>query len=76
VPKLYEDTSQPSSGENEGATQVYRPTGDTARRIEAPQLPSAPPVAPKRGMPVAMVLLGFLVIGFVAVAGVIYLFKH
>jgi serine/threonine-protein kinase len=78
VPKIYEDTSQPSSGENEGATQVYRPTGDTARRLEAPQLPANAPVvaAPKRGMPVAMVLLGFLVIGFVAVAGAIYLFKR
>jgi hypothetical protein len=72
VPKIYEDTSQPSSGENEGATQVYRPT-DTARRIEAPALPVP---APKRAMPVAMMLLGFLVIGFVAVAGAIYLFRR
>jgi serine/threonine-protein kinase len=77
VPRLYDEpSSAPQSGE--GATQVYRPTGDTSRRlqIDPSSIVQTPPPPAKRGMPVVMVLLGFLVMGFVLVAGAIWLLKR
>jgi hypothetical protein len=76
MPRLYDDPSQIPQSSSEGATQVYRPTGDTSARIRLESLPGGPLAAPpKRGLPLVMVLLGFLVIGFAAVAGVIWLLK-
>ena len=75
VPRLYEEPLPQSS--SEGETQVYRPSGDTSRRL---QLDSAmalqpPAPAPSRGLPLWMVLLGFLVVGFALVAAVLWLLK-
>ena len=126
IPRLYEDASPLAQSSSDGAaTQVYRPTGDTSRRLQidpavqqqaaaalAPtqpqpqgaQQPSAQPpaqpaaqqgasqpvtvppgamqaaaiqpAAPKRSMPIWMVLVGFLVIGFGVVAGALWLFNR
>jgi serine/threonine-protein kinase len=77
IPRLYDDPSQIPQSSSEGATTVYRPTGDTSGRLQLEALPGGPLAAPppRRGLPLAMVLLGFLVIGFAAVAGVIWLLK-
>ncbi|MFT3774086.1 MAG: serine/threonine-protein kinase [Minicystis sp.] len=75
VPRLYDDAAAGQQGE--AATTVYRPTGDTSRRIKLDSIPGAQPAPPpKREVPLVMMLLGFLVIGFAVVAGVIWLLKH
>ncbi len=70
---MYEDASlsQPL-GETELRTQLYRPLADdTARRAKVePSLPA------KRGVPLVLVLLGFLLVGFLVVAGVMVIFKR
>jgi serine/threonine-protein kinase len=72
VPRMYDDaSSQPSNGE--GATQVYRPGAAAkppdplAPTLADPRQLAAPP-PPKRSIPLVVLLLGFLVIGFVVVA--------
>ena len=77
LPRAYEEpsSSQPP-GEAEVRTQLYRPpTDDTARRgrIE-PSVPVAP--ARRRSVPLVLVLLGFLLVGFLVVAGVMVLLKR
>jgi serine/threonine protein kinase len=118
IPRIYDEPLAQSSSDG-AATQVYRPTGDTSRRLQvdpavqaqaaaamAPTQPQPPQTAPpqggapqaaqpapppqpaamqppavappsqKRGMPIWMVLVGFLVIGFGVVAGALWLFNR
>ena len=58
----------------EGRTQVYRPRADeTARRVQEVR---ATPTRAKRSVPLLLVLLGFLLVGFVAVACLMVLMKQ
>jgi serine/threonine protein kinase len=83
LPRTYDD----SQGGAEIATTVYRPNKNKPTESQsgpavapptqdgtAPMATSAPP-AKKRSMPLFIVLLSFLVIGFLAVAGMMYLFR-
>jgi hypothetical protein len=67
-------SSDPSSGgqEVEGRTQVYRPRGDETARRARPSVP----IKGKRSVPLLLVLLGFLLVGFVVVAGLMVLAKR
>jgi serine/threonine-protein kinase len=82
VPQAYDD----GQGGAEVATTVYRPnkqkgtdsvSGLTPPPAAAAQEAAAKPLAPvqkkKGGVPLVVVLLSFLVLGFLAVAGVMYL---
>jgi serine/threonine protein kinase len=71
LPRTYEEPSsgsEPSGGapEGEGRTQVYRPRVDETARH--PQEARATPTRAKRSLPLILVLLSFLLVGFVAVA--------
>jgi serine/threonine-protein kinase len=74
LPKTYEDPTS-SSQSSDARTSLYKPKGLEPAR---PRVDTAPVVRvkPKRQVPLALVLLGFLLVGFVAVAGVLFLFKH
>jgi eukaryotic-like serine/threonine-protein kinase len=69
--RTYDDASLAANAA-EGRTQIYRPD-DAAHRS---RLEPSVPVKTKRGLPLLVVLVGFLVVGFVLVAGVMVLFKH
>jgi hypothetical protein len=73
LPKTYEDPT--SSQSSEARTSLYKPKGLQPARPKADTAPVVR-VTPKRQVPLALVLLGFLLVGFVAVAGVLFLFKH
>jgi hypothetical protein len=78
LPRTYEEPSSPTSEQagqdGEGRTQVYRPRADeTARRVQEVR---ATPTRAKRSVPLVLVLLGFLVVGFVAVACLMVLMKQ
>ena len=77
VPRLYEEPSALPQSSSEGETQVYRPSGDTSRRLQLdPAMALRPPApAPSSGLPLWMVLLGFLVVGFALVAAVLWMLK-
>jgi hypothetical protein len=70
-------TAAPTTGAPIG---VPAKTGAPAPRPPADSLAAAPRSAPqapaKPGVPLVLVLLGFLVVGFVVVAGVMVIFKH
>ena len=74
VPRMYDDPTSLPVPSSQGATQVYRPHQDeTARRLRPEP---AIPVPVKPALPLFVVLLGFLVVGFLLVAGVLYLLRR
>src|SRR5262249_29159800 len=79
LPRAYEDSPPPESASGEGAevaTQIYRPSSDeTARRSRNEPVAMAQ-TPEKRGVPLVLVLLGFLLVGFVVVASVMMAFKR
>jgi serine/threonine-protein kinase len=75
LPRTYEDPSS-SSQSSEGRTQVYKPRGETVPRPATPEPAALVPAQKRRPLPLAVVLLAFLIVGFVVVAGVLFLFKR
>jgi serine/threonine-protein kinase len=76
VPRLYEDPASLPVPSSEVATHIYRPRQeDTARRVRPePSLPV--PVSAQKRLPLLVLLFGFLVVGFVVVAGALYMLRR
>jgi serine/threonine-protein kinase len=75
LPRTYEDPT--SSQSSDARTRLYKPKGEgQAPAPLSPPVATIVPATTKRPLPLAVVLLGFLLVGFVAVAGVLFLFKH
>ena len=71
---LPEGAGSDGAQDAEGRTQVYRPRADETARRARPALVA--PVKSGRSVPLLLVLLGFLLVGFVVVAGLMVLVKR
>jgi hypothetical protein len=71
LPKTYEEPT--SSSSSEARTRLYKPKAPARRQPGSAAVAKAPK---KRELPLAIMLLGFLLVGFVAVASLLFLFRH